>query len=103
MSRIQRHMWMVALVVLAMANADESARAAGEDDKTAPTDASQAAPSEQRPLAQDASQPDTDFPVWFLKSTRLIDPRLRPSAGIRVPGVSPREGGPLLFPNFPEN
>jgi hypothetical protein len=121
MSRTQKHWWIVPVVALAMANADESARAAGQDDKAAggvnasqitaitalaeaaPRDASQAAAPAQRPLAQDATQPDTDFPIWFLKSTRLIDPRLRPSAGIRVPRVSPREGGPLLFPNFPEN
>lgn len=51
--------------------------------------------------AQDATLPNTQFPAWFLKSTRPIDPRVRPNVGLRVPmAYYPIPGGPLLYPNY---
>jgi len=52
-------------------------------------------------LAQDATQAGTLFPVWYLKSNRNIDPRVRPNAGLRAPmAYYPIAGGPLLYPAF---
>jgi putative beta-barrel porin MtrB/PioB len=51
--------------------------------------------------AQDATRAGTLFPVWYLKSNRNIDPRVRPNAGLRTPmAYFPIAGGPLLYPNF---
>jgi hypothetical protein len=51
--------------------------------------------------AQDATQAGTLFPVWYLKSSRNIDPRVRPNAGLRTPmAYYPIAGGPLFYPNF---
>ncbi|MBV9496115.1 MAG: MtrB/PioB family outer membrane beta-barrel protein, partial [Acidobacteria bacterium] len=51
--------------------------------------------------AQEATRPGTLFPVWHMQSTRTIDPRIRPNAGIRVPrNYYPLPGGPLLYHNY---
>jgi hypothetical protein len=42
-------------------------------------------------VAEDANQPNSQFPPWALYSTRNVDPRVKPNAGIRLP---------LIFPNF---
>lgn len=52
-------------------------------------------------FAQDATRPNTKFPPWSLHSTRGIDPRIRPNAGLRVPRTYyPIAGGPMLSPNY---
>jgi MtrB/PioB family decaheme-associated outer membrane protein len=52
-------------------------------------------------FAQEATRPDTWFPAWHLTSSRNIDPRIRPNAGLRIPrSYYPIAGGPLLYPNF---
>src|SRR4029077_3096724 len=52
-------------------------------------------------LAQDATQAGTLFPVWYLKSNRNIDPRVRPNAGLRTPNAYyPIANGPLLYRTF---
>src|SRR5712672_781398 len=51
--------------------------------------------------AQDATQPGTLFPVWYLQSNRNIDPRVRPNAGLRTPmAYYPIAGGPMFYPAF---
>jgi len=52
-------------------------------------------------LPQEATRPLSFFPSWSLKSTRNIDPRIRPNAGLRVPlAYYPIADGPRLYPNF---
>jgi len=52
-------------------------------------------------FAQDATRPGTFFPPWSLRSTRPIDPRIRPNAGLRIPrSYYPIAGGPLLYPHY---
>src|SRR4030088_2623335 len=51
--------------------------------------------------AQDAAQTGTLFPVWYLKSNRNIDPRVRPNAGLPAPtAYYPIAGGPMFYPTF---
>ena len=51
-------------------------------------------------MAQEATRPSTLFPPWSLLSTRIIDPRIRPNAGLRVPrSYYPIKDGPLLYAN----
>ena len=45
----------------------------------------------QKHPAEDANQPDSQFPPWALYSNQNIDPRVKPNAGLRLPS---------LFPNF---
>src|SRR6202041_711353 len=42
-------------------------------------------------VAEDAHQPNSNFPPWALYSTQNVDPRVKPNGGIRLPA---------LFPNF---
>jgi hypothetical protein len=42
-------------------------------------------------VAEDPTQPDSNFPPWALYDTANVDPRVKPNAGLRVPS---------LFPNF---
>ena len=66
-----------------------------------PTSAQESGQDASGTLAQDATQADTLFPVWYLKSNRSIDPRVRPNAGLRTPmAYFPIAGGPLLYPAF---
>jgi hypothetical protein len=51
-------------------------------------------------MAQEATRPGTLFPAWAPLSSRIIDPRIRPNAGIRVPrSYYPIKDGPLLYSN----
>ena len=42
-------------------------------------------------VAEDPTQPDSNFPPWALYDTANVDPRVKPNAGLRLPS---------LFPNF---
>ena len=46
------------------------------------------APTEPR-LAQDAAQPNTQFPQWRVQAIHPIDPRVAPNAGLRVRPLVP--------------
>ena len=50
---------------------------------------------------EDVTQAGTLYPPWSLRSTRQIDPRVRPNLGKRVlTSYHPIKGGPLLYPTF---
>jgi hypothetical protein len=52
-------------------------------------------------MPQEATRSFTLFPAWSMRSTRPIDPRVAPNAGLRVPrSYYPIKDGPLLYPNF---
>jgi len=57
---------------------------------------------EQTPPSQeDVTATGTLYPPWSLRSTRQIDPRVRPNLGKRVlTSYHPIKGGPLLYPTF---
>ncbi|MGB8834878.1 MAG: MtrB/PioB family outer membrane beta-barrel protein [Candidatus Sulfotelmatobacter sp.] len=40
-------------------------------------------------VAEDPTQPGSNFPPWALYSTRVVDPRVRPNTGIRLPAIIP--------------
>jgi MtrB/PioB family decaheme-associated outer membrane protein len=42
-----------------------------------------------RHVAESANQPNSQFPLWALYSTRNVDPRIKPNAGIRLGLISP--------------
>jgi len=60
-----------------------------------------AARADEPEFPQDATLAYTFFPPWSLMSTRNVDPRIRPNAGLHVPmAYHPIAGGPLFYPNF---
>jgi MtrB/PioB family decaheme-associated outer membrane protein len=75
----------------AAAEAESAANATGQSDSMQSTSG----------WAQEATRPMTFFPAWSLRSTRSIDPRIRPNAGLRISrSYYPIAGGPLLYPNY---
>ncbi|MEO8379730.1 MAG: MtrB/PioB family outer membrane beta-barrel protein [Acidobacteriota bacterium] len=70
---------------------------AGADAPAADVDAMQSTSG----WPQEATRPMTLFPSWSLRSTQVIDPRINPNAGLRIPrSYYPIAGGPLLYPNY---
>jgi len=90
-------------IVLVIAVLSGCARllAQGQYAATAPAPAQETQEQASGTPAQDATQAGTLFPVWYLKSNRNIDPRVRPNAGLRTPmAYYPIAGGPMLYRTF---
>ena len=78
-----------------------SARLLAQGQPAATEPASAEGAQAQASGTQDPTQASTLFPVWYLKSNRNIDPRVRPNAGLRTPmAYYPIANGPLLYPTF---
>src|SRR5262245_35302535 len=98
------------MVMLALPGAPAAAQqatgqAASPAQTSAPPPAGQRDPSEGKQSTsdypQEATRPGSSFPAWYLKSTRNIDPRVRPNAGLREAGPYTQiSGGPVLYPNW---
>ncbi|HTU42392.1 MAG TPA: MtrB/PioB family outer membrane beta-barrel protein [Candidatus Aquilonibacter sp.] len=67
-----------------------------------PLDESNSSSSSQNPnhVAEDATQPNSNFPPWALYSTGTFEPRIRPNAGIRLPRMIDPINSALLSPNY---
>lgn len=99
MLRIARMTCLVLLAAtIARAQETQPMPAPAATEAVATDDASNQSPSGH---PQEATRPNTLFPAWHMQSTRPVDPRIRPNAGLRIPrSYYPIAGGPLLYPNY---
>jgi len=67
--------------------ASSTQQASGTDQTSSSNDGTE----KPKHVAEDATQPNSNFPPWALYSTANVDPRVKPNSGIRLPA---------LFPNF---
>jgi MtrB/PioB family decaheme-associated outer membrane protein len=106
MLRIARKTWPALLVavisgVLPLAAQEQSPAVSTQDADASLIAADPESNQSTSGHAQEATRPQTQFPPWHMQSTRNVDPRIRPNAGLRIPrSYFPIPGGPLLYPNY---
>src|SRR4029453_2818703 len=84
-------LWRVSTLGARVVEAEPQQTTSGVGEQAPPSPGSQ----------EDVTQAGTLYPPWSLRSTRQIDPRVRPNLGKRVlTSYHPIKGGPLLYPTF---